>query len=328
MSNAICQSNKDLPIEMTLGNLLFYSLSDMRISENELLDIFKNNNIPENYVRKISKPDAFRRASSSIKNKTLYIPDSNNTSNSVKIKIEVDEVRSDNDGITRIIGKKMIDETNEEVKYDPIGEIVFYRDTETINCSVTDLNPDTLQAYTDLCTEVSDNYNAWSVYHTKDTIRNTINRIITDTHPVNLTPSGLCKFVPRTHTDLLYSLKEALKDMEHFCQVNGQYNFMEVIPVINTEEQSDLIKNASMTELKGSLFNFTQELKEVLLNRQTLPARTVNSYLERFKELREKADDYEKLLGNYLGFLKIQLTEAVTLVKDNSEENEETPVYV
>ena len=70
MSNAICQSNKDLSIEMTLGNLLVYSLSDMRISENELLDIFKNNNIPENYVRKISKPDAFRRASSSDRKST------------------------------------------------------------------------------------------------------------------------------------------------------------------------------------------------------------------------------------------------------------------
>lgn len=328
MSNAICQSNKDLPIEMTLGNLLFYSLSDMQIAENELLDIFQNNNIPENYVRKISKIDAFRRASSSIKNKTLYIPDPSNPTSNLKIKIEVDEVRCDNTGITRIVGKKMIDEANEKVKYDPIAELIFHRDTGKTSCNVTDLNPDTLQAYTDLCDEVEDNYRIWSVYHTKDTIRNTINRIITDTHPVNLTPTGLCKFVPKSHTDLLYSLKEALNEMKQYCQQN-QTNFMEIIPVINTDEQSDLIKNASMTELKGTLFNFTQELKEVLVNRQTLPARTVNSYLERFKELREKVDDYENLLGNYLGFLKVQLTEAVTLVKDNSEEEqEESPVYV
>ena len=49
-----------------------------------------------------------------------------------------------------------------------------------------------------------------------------------------------------------------------------------------------------------------------------------------FKEMKSKVDDYENLLGNYLGFLKTQLTEAVTLVKDNSEEQqeEETPIYV
>lgn len=329
MSNAICQSNKDLPIEMTLGNLLYYSLSDMSIAESELLNIFKLNQIPESYVRKISKPDAFRRASSSIKNKTLYIPDPSDNTINVKVKIEVDEVRSDNNGISRIVGKKLIDEKNEEVKYDPVAELTYDRVTEQCSFRMLDLTPATYQAYTDLCQEVQTNYTAWSIYHTKDTVRNIINRIITDTHPVNLTPSGLCKFVPKTHSDLLSSLKEAIKDMEHFCQQPGQNNFMEIIPVINTEEQQDMIKEASAQELKTTLFNFTQELKDVLQARNSLPSRTVTSYLERFKELKEKVDDYENLLGDYLGFLKVQIKGAINLVNDNSEENEEvSPVYV
>lgn len=329
MSTAICQANKDLPVEMTLGNLLFYSLSDMKIAEGDLLSIFKSNHIPEKYVRKISKPDAFRRATSSIKNRTMFITNPNNPSSNIKIKIEVDEVRSDDGGITRIVGKKLIDEKNESVHYDPVAELLYDRSKESYSYRLLDLTSDTWQQYTDLCQEVDQNYSDWSIYHTKDTIRNTINRIITDTHPVNLTPSGLCKFVPKSHTDLLYSLKEALSQMNSYCQSN-QSNFMEIIPVINTDEQSDLIKNASVNELKNSLFGFTQELKEVLTNRTVLPARTVTSYLDRFKEMKEKVDDYESLLGNYLGFLKVQLVEAVKLVKDNSEDPEEEvePVYV
>lgn len=328
MSNVICQSNKDLPIEMTLGNLLFYSLSDMKIAESDLVNIFQSNKIPETYVRKISKPDAFRRASSSIKNKTLYIPDPNNLTSNIKVKIEVDEVRSDSNGITRIVGKKSIDEKNESVSYDPVAELTYDRTADSYTYRLLDVNSATLQQYTDLCQEVQQNYSDWSVYHTKDTIRNTINRIITDTYPVNLTPTGLCKFVPRSHSDMLYSLKEALAEMNGYCK-QGESNFMEIIPVINTDEQTELIKNASQLELKSTLFGFTQELKEVLLARQTLPARTVTSYLDRFKEMKSKVDDYENLLGNYLGFLKTQLTEAVTLVKENSEEQEEdTPVYV
>ena len=35
MAGAICQSNKDIPIDMTLGNLLYYSLADMKITEKE-----------------------------------------------------------------------------------------------------------------------------------------------------------------------------------------------------------------------------------------------------------------------------------------------------
>lgn len=331
MAGAICQSNKDIPIDMTLGNLLYYSLADMKITEKELIDLFAMNNIPVSYIRKISAPDAFRRASSSIKNRTMLIVDPNNTNENLKIKIEVDEVKSDSDGVTRIIGRKVIDEDNEEVSYEQIAELIYSRDNNTVAYNLKNSDVINTMEYSKLCMEVQDKFDEWSVYHTKDTIRNTILRIINDTHPVSLTPTGLCKFVPRTHTDLLYSLKEALGDMEHFCQNSGEHNFMEIIPVINTEEQQTLIKDASTRELKEELFGFTQELKEVLQARQTLPARTVSSYLERFKTLSNKVSDYEGLLGNYLDFLKVQITDAVSLIKDNSEDNEdseEEPVYV
>jgi hypothetical protein len=106
---------------------------------------------------------------------------------------------------------------------------------------------------------------------------------------------------------------------------------MEIIPVIDTEEQRNLIKNASELELKDNLFAFTQELKEVLQNRTILPAKTVTAYLNRFKTLKEQVDDYEGLLGNYLGFLRTQITEATKLIHDNSapeEEEDTTPFYV
>lgn len=330
MAGAICQSNKDIPVDMTLGNLLYYSLSDMKIKESELFDLFKLNQLPVDYIKKISAPDAFRRASSSIKNRTMFIVDPNNTNENLKIKIEVDEVKSDSDGVTRVIGRKVIDEDNEEVSYEQIAELVYLRSSNIVSYNLKNSDVVNTMEYSKLCMEVQDKFDEWSAYHTKDTIRNTIVRIINDTHPVSLTPTGLCKFVPRSHTDLLYSLKETLKDMEHFCQNPGEHNFMEIIPVINTEEQQDLIKNASTRELKEELHGFTQELKDVLQTRQTLAPRTVSSYLERFKTLSGKVSDYESLLGNYLGFLKIQITDAISLIKDNSEndESEEEPVYV
>lgn len=327
MANAIYQSNQDIPVDMTLGNLLYYSLSDVKIKEKELIDLFSKNQIPVSYIRKISTPDAFRRASSSIKNTTLFVQDPSVGLN-MKLKIEVDEVKSDNSGIKRIIGVKSVNEKNEDISYTPVASVEFFRDNETVSTFVYPAYASN-QDICDLCDEIENKYAEWSVYHTKDTIRNTILRIINDTHPVSLTPTGLCKFIPKTHTDLLYSLKETLKDMEDFCQNTGEHNFMEIIPVINTEEQQDLIKKASTRELKEELFGFTQELKDVLQARNTLPPRTVASYLERFKTLSEKVNDYETLLGNYLGFLKAQITDAVSLIKDNSDEEEsEEPVYV
>lgn len=330
MSNAICQSNQDLPDSMVLGNLLFYSLSDMKISESDLLNVFYQCNLPVDYIRKISPSDVFRRATSSVKNTTIFIPDPN-TGLNLKMKIDVDEVRCDDQGIKRIIGVKRINEANEDVSYEQMGVAVFDRAHPTLS-SFCVVSPYTgIQDCEDIMLKIEQNFNEWCIYHTKDTVRNIVNRIIQDTHPVSLTPTGLCKFVPKSHTDLLYGMKEAVTELQGYSsQTSG--NYMEIIPVIDTEEQRNLIKNASELELKDNLFSFTQELKEVLQNRTVLPAKTVTSYLNRFKILKEQVDDYEGLLGNYLGFLRTQIAEATKLIHDNSapEEDEEDtkPYYV
>jgi len=337
MSGALCESNKEIPAHMLLGDLLFYSLSDMKIPEQELMNIFTNNNIPTSYIRKISPADAYRRATSSLK-KTIDISDANGFT--IKAKIEIDEIKSDGNGIVRLIGRKIIDENNEAVDYESIAYINYVRKSNTVNYNLLEPTGINASVYLALCEEADDKFQEWSVYHNKDTVRNIINRIIQDTHPVALTPTGLCKFVPKSHSDLLYYLKDAIAELKDFGIVVTQgknvgstqaVNFMEIIPVIDTEEQRELIKGATETELKASMFAFTQELKDVLVKRNTLPPRTVAAYLDRFKEMREKVEDYESLLGNYLGFLKVQLTEAVTLVKDSSEESQEednSPVYV
>lgn len=330
MSNAICQSNQELPDSMVLGNLLFYSLSDMKVSESDLFTVFTQCNLPVDYIRKISPSDVFRRATSSVKNKTIYIPDPS-TGLYLKMKIDVDEVRCDDQGIKRIIGVKRINEANEEVSYEQMGVAVFDRAHPVLSSFVL-ANPyySGIQECEDIIQEIETNFNEWCVFHTKDTVRNIVNRIVQDTHPVSLTPTGLCKFIPKSHTDLLYGLKEAVTELQGYSSQSSG-NFMEIIPVIDTEEQRNLIKNASELELKDNLFAFTQELKEVLQNRAILPAKTVTSYLNRFKTLKEQVDDYEGLLGNYLGFLRTQITEATKLIHDNSaseEEEDTTPFYV
>ena len=90
MSNVLCKTNQEIPQDMLLGNLLFTNLIDMRIPVADLISIFQSNNIPDSYVRTISEADAFRRASSSIKNRILLL-----NAATEKVRIEVDEVKSD-----------------------------------------------------------------------------------------------------------------------------------------------------------------------------------------------------------------------------------------
>lgn len=301
---------------MLLGNLLFTNLIDMRIPVTDLISIFQSNNIPDSYVRTISEADAFRRASSSIKNRILLL-----NAATEKVRVEVDEVKSDYEGIKRIIGVKKVDEVAEDISYQPVGEIIFNRTNNL--CTATPLfapGDVDYQAIRDLCDEVENKYQDWSVYHNKDTVRNIINRIISDTHPVNLMPTGLCKFIPQTSTDLLYNLKQALIEMQSYASTpTMSRNIMEIIPVIDTEEQRNLIEKNFTAEITDELFSFTQELKDVLQKKQVLSTRTANAYIEKFNILKAKAKEYESLLGIYVDSIYTQIKDSLDLVDQNKD---------
>lgn len=316
MSNVLCKTNQEIPQDMLLGNLLFTNLIDMRIPVADLISIFQSNNIPDSYVRTISEADAFRRASSSIKNRILLL-----NAATEKVRIEVDEVKSDSEGIKRIIGVKKVDEVAEDISYQPVGEIIFNRANNL--CTATPLfapGDVDYQTIRDLCDEVENKYQDWSVYHNKDTVRNIINRIISDTHPVNLMPTGLCKFIPQTSTDLLYNLKQALIEMQSYASTpTMSRNIMEIIPVIDTEEQRNLIEKNFTAEITDELFSFTQELKDVLQKKQVLSTRTANAYIEKFNILKAKAKEYESLLGIYVDSIYTQIKDSLDLVDQNKD---------
>ena len=318
MSNVLCKTNQEIPQDMLLGNLLFTNLIDMRIPVADLISIFQSNNIPDSYVRTISEADAFRRASSSIKNRILLL-----NAATEKVRVEVDEVKSDYEGIKRIIGIKKVDEVSEDISYQPVGEIIFNRANNL--CTATPLfapGDADYQAIRDLCDEVENKYQDWSVYHNKDTVRNIINRIISDTHPVNLMPTGLCKFIPQTSTDLLYNLKQALIEMQSYASTpTMSRNIMEIIPVIDTEEQRNLIEKNFTAEITDELFSFTQELKDVLQKKQVLSTRTANAYIEKFNILKAKAKEYESLLGIYVDSIYTQIKDSLDLVDQNKDNN-------
>ena len=316
MSNVLCKTNQEIPQDMLLGNLLFTNLIDMRIPVADLISIFQSNNIPDSCVRTISEADAFRRASSSIKNRILLL-----NAATEKVRVEVDEVKSDYEGIKRIIGVKKVDEVAEDISYQPVGEIIF--NSANNLCTATPLfapGDVDYQTIRNLCDEVENKYQDWSVYHNKDTVRNIINRIISDTHPVNLMPTGLCKFIPQTSTDLLYNLKQALIEMQSYASTpTMSRNIMEIIPVIDTEEQRNLIEKNFTAEITDELFSFTQELKDVLQKKQVLSTRTANAYIEKFNILKAKAKEYESLLGIYVDSIYTQIKDSLDLVDQNKD---------
>lgn len=310
MAKVIAQTNKDIDDSLLLGYLFFYTIGDIKIGESDLEDIFINNGLDKSYIKKINKVDAFRRATS--KSKKGIVIDYNG--DKTKAKLEIDEVRCDKDCIIRALGRKVIDESNETLSYETVGRIVFNRDTETI-VSNTDMRYSNEYLYDDILTETNDRYDEWSVFHTRDTVRNMSNNVIQSMYPVNLMPSGLCKFIPKARKATLYALQGVIRDLSKF----GTDCLFEVIPVIDTKEQRNLIDQSATKEIKEELFLFTQELKDIITAKQVLSSKSAASYIDKFKTLRNKTKEYESLLDSYKTIITKQIEEAISLVQCNTK---------
>jgi hypothetical protein len=312
------QNNQDVPEEMLLGNLLFYNLVGMTVEENDLIDVFNNNNMPQSYLRKISHADAFRRASSSIKNEKVVYEDDNG--DQFDGRINVDEVVNDKMYIKRIIGVRVLNDQKEEVSYTQLGSISYDRAND---CCATYLDPTSTRYVANisfLFSQVETRYNTWSTYHNHDTIKNTVNRIVDSMHPVALMPTGICKFIPKLSKDTLYSLKGILNDLSEYTDNKAEKNTVEIIPILDTQEHRNLVGKMYEEEIKETLYNYSMELTEVLKNKTVLTSRQANSYLERYKDLSDKVQAYQNLLGTYTENIQSQLKSAIQLINDNKEE--------
>lgn len=315
MSNAVAKTNKELNDDLILGHLAFYTIGDLKIDEQTLERLFQKNNLPKRFIRKISKVDAFRRATSAA-NGTIEI-DFNGKK--VKAKLEVDEVRKDNSGIVRLLGRKVIDDNNAEVSYETVGRIDYTRGTGTISTSANTIFLNEYD-YRSVLRDIENRYNEWAVYHTKDTIKNLTVNIVKSLYPVNLMPSGVAKFIPKTQKDYLFGLQGLIRDLSNY----GAGNVFEVIPVIDTDEQRDLITRTADSDIRNELNGFISELKNVLTAKQIIPLQTAKTYVQKFNEMKNKVAEYEKLIGTYMTVIHTQIKNALEFVEVNSEEDSNT----
>lgn len=315
---ALYQNNQDVPEDMLLGNLLFYNLVGMTVEENDLINVFNNNNMPQSYLRKISHADAFRRASSSIKNeKVIYTDD---TGDQFDGRINVDEVTNDKMYIKRIIGVRVLNDQKEEVSYTQLGSVSYDRANDCCTIYIEQNANHYVANISVLFKEIEDRYNLWSNYHNHDTVKNTVNRIVESMHPIALMPTGICKFIPKTSKDTLYSLKGVLSELSEYSDNKNEENTVEIIPILDTQEHRDLVNKMYEEEIEETLYNYSMELADILKQRATLTPRQANTYLERYKELNAKVQDYQNLLGTYTESIQSQLKAAIQLIDDNKEE--------
>lgn len=287
----------------TLGNLVWFSVSDMEILRDELVKLAVTVGLPEKYVPAPIRPsDAFRRATSEIGG----VLRSNEEMTEV---LMVREVLSAEERVVRHLIKEVRDKKNVRLHYEKIGEIEFERQWETISTlALTDEAKPALHKAKVL-------YSKYRDYFISDHIRRLIKVALGDCQAVGVRPAGAVYFTPAAYEPTIKALNLLVKTLP------GNAVEMHYLPVVNADEQKQMLEeklrghvlsqvsqigsmlggNPQVLNVKKTLKSLASEFAVTLRAQNVVSKTTANHAIYQLQELKEQVAEYENLLESNLG---------------------------
>lgn len=286
------QQDERYPI---LGNLVWYSLRDVRITRPDLASLFSKHSLnPKDMPPEIREPDAFRRATSDIGQRAAKpLPDG-----TFEV-IMVREVATTNEEIMRHIIREVRDSKNKKLDYAQVGAFIFRRDVNDFHATA---NPE----FQYLCTFAQELYREYKEYYTGKHIREMVHKMIWDTLPVNVRPGGGVYFMSNHHQALVDSLEGLVRDLNPYGVPGTLEAQFESVPVLDLEKQRKLIFDKYESQVSGSVDATLKELAEIL-KADKEPTKSIKAgYIERMKELKEGIAKYETLLERDMSMARLK----------------------
>lgn len=292
-----------------LGNLVWFSVSDLEILRDDLVKLAQHAGMPEKYVpAPIRLSDAFRRATSEVGGVI-------NAGNDATVVLMVREVLSDEERIVRHLIKEARDKKNVRLSYDQVGAIEMDRRTETMICSAYDDSAKQAVAKAKML------FDRYRYYYGADHIRRVLKAALDDCQAVGVRPSGGVYFVPRQYESTARALCSLIKTLP------GNTVELHLVPLVDATDQRVMVEeklrahvlsqvsqigsmlggDAEVLGVKNTLKSLSVEFASVLREQQTVSKATANRAILQLQSLKAQVGEYEGLLESNLGEVRSTL---------------------
>lgn len=310
---AVRPDSNALDSENILGVLEFHAIPEIKISQDELVDMWKRHGLDASFVPRIRPVDAFRRATSAME-RTFNL-DINGTT--YEVRVEVDDVTNDSDRVVRLLNRKLIDKVNQETPLKTVGKFEFDRKTGTMLIySVPSAQSE--YNYQDILYEARDLFNEYKDYHNKQTLRNIVNRLVASTKPVGIVERSQGKFIPKDSVETMRKLQNFLKELQE--RVPDQDCSVDLIPLVDSEDLRRVISRRLTSEIHEEAQAILTEAQEAR-KKGKMKLEKVQTLTERFMELRQKVEEYEKLMATTMPELRKHIAWALNNIQmDDADE--------
>ena len=272
-----------------LGRILWFTISDMKVTFDQLKTAFNNAGIDEKHLPKeISPRDAFRRATKIAEAKRIKLDDDK------YLNLMVREVKMDDEYVIRQLVREVVDSKNTRLEYLPVVEFSLHNDkTFTAVGMIADS-----QLYNDeLLTmdKVTNEFDRCQTSYNGRHIRELVQNILSGCDPVAVRPSGGVYFVPEVYSSTVQGLSEMIKELSQYS-IDSERSRMWHVPVISTEEHKVMITESLEDQVKNESQSLVCEMAKVLKDGKTVTSKLAEQYINRVKELRTTVKKYEDML--------------------------------
>jgi hypothetical protein len=273
-----------------LGSLLWFTIADLRVTREELAVAILDAGIDQKHLpRPISPRDAFRRATKRVELKEHPLGDGR------FLNLLVRDVAQDREKIVRYVVREIRDKQNVRLQFLPVVDLRLFDDDPGATLAIiplTDLMDDERQAVE----RFRRDFEVEKMSYNGCTVRDIIMDVLQDCDPVKVRPSGGVYFTPEEHREKIEALKQLVGGLTKY-NTNGHKSTLWSIPVINAEEQKEMLQESLEDQVRTDSESLVVEMLDLIEGgkRKITPA-LAQQYIERVQRLGNLVSKYEEML--------------------------------
>ncbi|OPY64055.1 MAG: hypothetical protein A4E56_00109 [Pelotomaculum sp. PtaU1.Bin065] len=271
-----------------IGFLLWFSVADCRITREQLEEVFSETGIDSKRLPKeISPRDAFRRATSAAEKKRIPL----DLKEERFLNCMIREIRADSKQINRQLVREIVDGKNVRLEYTPVADLIHQENGIHLIPKV-----DLLHDERDVIDEIKDTYEIEKNCYNGRTMRDIINALLWECHPVAVRTSGGVYFVPARYEETTKSIKRFAKRLNDYRSTDHKTTCW-TMPLVDAEEQRSMIEESLEDQVASESKAVIDEMAKLTKGERKITQKLANQYVERVKSLKKLYTEYEDMLN-------------------------------
>lgn len=285
----------ELPLDMTLGFISWYSISNPKVTHTDVAATMERLGMTVAKPKAPRKGDAFKRACRYSERKGVPIPGTNHHANFL-----IRHVAQSALEVERHLVLEEVDEENRKLGYDVCAELVFDRVNDQLKIRQKKLGPDKDALVGQVLIELAEEFEDAQTFLDPQKLRLIMRDQLAAMRSVNVRPYGSVYFFPARYADMGHALEEFAGSLGDGCSFH-------TLPLVNTAKQREMIRGAFTTAIHEEASQVAEELARAIDNGKKLSDREFGEYRARYARLMENVADYKLLVDDQLEQAELEM---------------------